>query len=410
MPIQRQTILDYLTITSGVFGRLAISVIYFLIIANVLDIGNFGIFASASAVGLVLSRILAFGFISPVYRVATARHRLLGTYTAGLIIFALMSIPVILFAGFLIHRFGFSGKLSLLHFSIIIASEIIGWRVVEYVVIMLNGLNRFGKAAALVITGSAIRTVAAIAFFLFTDRSFTTWIWLYGFANLVTLAIGLLGFLPVMRLRFVWKLYPRRVKDSLTAAASEITFYIQSELDKFLVLTMAGDKIAGLYAIAMRLIDLTAVPIRSFNQMLIQKIMKQGDTNANLLKKIGIEGAIAIISILGLLGFVVLLWLFPAILGNNVARVTPYLLPMLAIPAFRNLIEYQTELLYAHEKVVTRTILLATLAALKLALMAIMMQNTASFEAWPPLLTGIFALLYCVSVLVTYRSLAAIPR
>jgi O-antigen/teichoic acid export membrane protein len=410
MIFQRQTILDYLTITSGVFGRLAISVVYFLIIANILDLGDFGIFASASAVGLVLSRILAFGFMSPVYRVATARPQLLGTYCAGLISFALMSLPVIIILQYLIHRFGFAGKISLLHFSIIIAAEVLCWRVVEYVVIMLNGLNRFGKAATLVITGSAIRTLAAIAFYLFTDRSFITWIWLYGFANLITLSIAFVGFLPTMRLRFVWKLYPRRIKDAITAAASELTFYVQAELDKFLVLTLAGDKTAGLYAIAMRLIDLTAVPIRSFNQMLIQKIMKEGDTKSSLMKKVGVEAAIAIVSTLGLVAFIILLWLFPTILGHNVARVAPFLLPMLAIPAFRNLVEYQTELLYAKERVVTRMTLLAGLAILKLSLMALMMQQSSAFEAWPIILTAIFALLYAISIFVTYRSLALIPR
>jgi O-antigen/teichoic acid export membrane protein len=410
MIFQRQTILDYLTITSGVFGRLAISVVYFLIIANILDLGDFGIFASASAVGLVLSRILAFGFISPVYRVATARPQLLGTYCAGLISFALMSLPVIIILQYLIHRFGFASKISLLHFAIIIAAEVLCWRVVEYVVIMLNGLNRFGKAATLVITGSAIRTLAAIAFYLFTDRSFITWIWLYGFANLITLSIAFIGFLPSMRLRFVWKLYPRRIKDAITAAASELTFYVQAELDKFLVLTLAGDKTAGLYAIAMRLIDLTAVPIRSFNQMLIQKIMKEGDTKSSLMKKAGVEVAIAIVSTLGLVAFIILLWLFPTILGHNVARVAPFLFPMLAIPAFRNLVEYQTELLYAKERVVIRMTLLAGLAILKLSLMTLMMQQSTAFEAWPMMLTGIFALLYAISIFVTYRSLALIPR
>jgi O-antigen/teichoic acid export membrane protein len=410
MHLQRQTILDYLTITSGVFGRLAISVVYFLIIANVLDIGDFGIFASASAVGLVLSRILAFGFISPVYRVATARFRLLGVYCAGLISFAVMSLPVIIGAALLVHHLGFNGKLSLQFFMLIVAAEVLCWRVVEYIVIMLNGLNRFGKAATLVIIGSAIRTLAAVAFFLLTDRSFSTWIWLYGLANIVTLIIALIGFVPSMRLRFVWKIYPRRIKDAVTAAASDLTFYVQAELDKLLVLTMAGDKTAGLYAIAMRLIDLTAVPIRSFNQMLIQKIMKDGNTKSGLLKKVGVEAAIAVISMLGLLAFIVLLWLYPSILGNNVARVAPFLLPMLTIPAFRNVIEYQTELLYAHEMVVTRTILLVTLAFIKLSLMALMMQSSVSFETWPPMLSGIFALLYAVSVVVTYRSLRVMPR
>jgi O-antigen/teichoic acid export membrane protein len=415
MTIQRKTITDYLTITSGVLGRLAISVVYFLIIANSLDLGDFGVFAATSAVGLVLSRVLAFGFISPVYRVATARSRLLGVYCGGLLALGLASLPLVALLAVGIHALAFTGKIALIPFLVIIAAEVLGWRIVEYVVIMLNGLSRFGKAAALVIIGSAARTLAATMFFLLPWRELEAWIGFYAAANAVTLAVALMLFTPAMRLRFVWRLYPRRMRDALMAAASEITFYIQSELDKLLVLTMAGDRTAGLYAIAMRLIDLTAVPVRSFNQMLVQKIIqdgaiKEGGALAGRRRLILIETAIAAVSTLGLLAFIILLWLYPLALGGNLARVAPYLLPMLAIPALRNLVEYQGELLYARERAVTRAVLLAGLAALKLSLMALLLRIAPSFDIWALPLTGVFAAAYGVSTLVVYRSLAARAR
>ncbi len=48
-----------------------------------MTLSEFGLFATASATGLILSRMLAFGFVSPVYRVATVKPRLLGAYLAG---------------------------------------------------------------------------------------------------------------------------------------------------------------------------------------------------------------------------------------------------------------------------------------------------------------------------------------
>ena len=87
----RTTIFAYLTILSGSAGRLVISLVYFLIVANTLTLAEFGIFATASAVGVILSRLLAFGFISPVYRVATVKPRLLGSYLAGFAVLALAS-------------------------------------------------------------------------------------------------------------------------------------------------------------------------------------------------------------------------------------------------------------------------------------------------------------------------------
>ncbi|MGL4637941.1 MAG: lipopolysaccharide biosynthesis protein [Beijerinckiaceae bacterium] len=406
MTFDQKTIRDYLTITSGVFGRLAISVVYFLIVANVLTLAEFGVFAAISALGLVMSRLLAFGFISPVYRVATVKHRLLGVYTGGLLIFALFSLPIIGLLAFGLHAVFFKAQIALSLFLLILVAEILCWRVVEYVVIMLNGLSRFGKAASLVIAGSAMRTLAAVAFFLSSSRGLDVWIGFYVAANVATLLIALLVFAPPMRLRLVWKLYPRKLRDAVTAALSELTFYVQSELDKLLVLTMAGDRTAGIYAIVMRLIDLTAIPVRSFNQMLVQKLMRGTQKAVSAKRQITMELAIAVVSTLGLVGFIVLLWFFPTAMGGNVARAAPFLLPMLAIPALRNLVEYQGELLYARELVVTRLLLLATLAVLKLALMVLLIQRYGQIEAWALPLSAVFFVLYIVSTLVTYRQLS----
>jgi O-antigen/teichoic acid export membrane protein len=410
MPLQRKTILDYLTITSGVFGRLVISVVYFLIVANVLTLGEFGVFASASAVGLVLSRIMAFGFISPVYRVATVKPRLLGVYVAGLLAFAVASLPFILAAAVAVHAMVFNARIDLGWFLAIIACEVIGWRLVEYVVIQLNGLSLFGRAATLVIIGSGFRTLAAIAFFLLPMRGLESWIVFYALANALTLAVALVTFAPRLRLRFAWRLYPRRMRDAVTSALSELTFYVQSELDKLLVLTMAGDRTAGLYAIAMRLIDLTAVPIRSFNQMLVQRMMRDGEVIGGWSRRAVIEGLIAVVSTAGMLAFIILLWMHPGFFGRNIEQVAPYLLLMLAIPALRNLVEYQGELLYAREKVVTRAMLLAVLAVLKLSLMAGLLSYVCDFEVWALPLTGAFLLVYALSTAVTYWALARPAR
>jgi O-antigen/teichoic acid export membrane protein len=406
MTSDRKTLRDYLTITSGVFGRLAISVVYFLIVANILSLADFGIFATVSAVGLVLSRLLAFGFISPVYRVVTVRPQLLGTYVGGLMATGLLSIPAILGIALVVHAMLFQSKIGATPFLLIIAAEILCWRIVEYVVIMLNGLSRFGRAASLVILGSAMRTLAAVAFFLLPWRGLDAWIWFYLAANVATLLIAVIGFAPRLRLRFVWKLYSRRMRDAVTAALSELTFYVQSELDKLLVLTLAGDRTAGLYAIAMRLVDLTAIPVRSFNQMLVQKLMRGSAEMLSVRKQALIELAIAAVSTFGLLAFIILLWLYPNIMGGNVARAAPLLLPMLAIPALRNLVEYHGELLYARQLVVARLLLLAVLACLKLVLMTVLINHFGQIEAWALPFGAVFAALYLISALVTYRRLA----
>ncbi|KPF70173.1 hypothetical protein IP69_09680 [Bosea sp. AAP35] len=405
----RAAILAYLTILSGSAGRLVISLVYFLIVANTLTLGEFGLFATASATGLILSRMLAFGFVSPVYRVATVKPRLLGAYLAGFAGLALVSLPAIGLAAAILYGLLFADRLAILPFTLLLVAEILCWRLVEVVAIVNNGVRRFRQAALLVIIGSSLRTLAALIFASFGDRSLEMWVWSYLGATLATLVVALTFFLPPLRLRFVPRLYPRRMADAVYASAAEIMFYTQAELDKLLMLALAGERIAGLYAIAMRVIDLTAMPVRSFNQMLVQKIMADRGLAGGPGRLALVELGIAAISIGGLLAVILALQPFPGLLGRNVSEAAYLFWPMLLVPAFRNLVEYHAELLYARERTGSRIALLCAITALKAALLAWVMLRFPADDAWAPWLNLVFGLVYVLSAAVTYRLLAQAP-
>ena len=405
MSPDRASIAAYLTILSGSAGRLVISLVYFLIVANTLTLGEFGIFATASATGVILSRLLAFGFVSPVYRVATVKPRLLGAYLAGFAGLGFASLPVILLAGWVVYALLFAGKVALLPFALIILAEVLGWRLVELVAIINNGMRRFREAALLVIIGSGLRTLAALLFYVQGQTTLTVWAFAYLGATLLSALLAFLVFMPKVRLAFVPALYPRRMADALSAGAADILFYLQAELDKLLMLGFAGDRVAGLYAIAMRVIDLTAMPVRSFNQMLVQKIMQERGLRGGAGRQALVELAIAAVSIAGLVAIILLLVLFPRALGNNVALASYLFLPMLLVPAFRNLVEYQAELLYARERTGSRVLLLCAVAALKAALISWVMTRHGADGSWPLWLNGVFGALYLLSTVFTYRLL-----
>jgi O-antigen/teichoic acid export membrane protein len=407
MTPDRKSIRDYLTIMSGVLGRLVISLVYFLIVANALSVGDFGLFAAAAAVGLVLSRLLAFGFISPTYRVATVKPRLLGAYWGGLILLTALSLPMLAAMAYGVHRNFFADRMTLGVFALVVAAEICGTRIMEFCVISLNGLSRFGLAMRIAVLASALRTVAAVLFLAAGSTSLMAWAWWNVGAALLGAAVALGVFLRGRRLRLVTKLYPRRLRDSLMTAGSEVAFYAQSELDKLVVLTFAGDRAAGIYAIAMRLIDLTAIPVRSFNQMLVQHRMRTGNVDEGARRRWLTEVGIATVSTFGMLAFVVVLMIQPTLLGNNIARAATVLLPMLMIPALRNLVEYHGDLLYARELVTTRFLLLCGLTLVKLALTTVIIAGDPEIAAWAFPLTGVFLVAYIVSAVVTYGRLRA---
>jgi O-antigen/teichoic acid export membrane protein len=292
-----------------------------------------------------------------------------------------------------------------LAFTLVMLGEALAWRLLEVVAIINNGMRRFGRAAALVLVGSAIRTLAAIGFWLVGDVSLVAWSTWYLAANALSALIAFGFFLPRLRLRFRPALYPRRMRDALGAGLADIVFYLQAELDKLLVLSLAGPRMAGLYAIAMRIIDLTAMPVRSFNQLVMQKAMVERAAPRGLWRRALNEVGIALVSVGALLAVIILLWWKPDLLGRNIGQAGSLLPVLVAVPALRNLTEYHAELLYAAERTVLRALLLAAVAMLKAGLIAAAIFALGPEGGWPAWLNMVFLATYVLSASVTYGAL-----
>ena len=117
---------DYANLMGGSLGRMVLSLAYCVSVANGLTVGDFGLFATASATGVVLSRIASFGFVSPLYRVATGRRRLVGAYTAGFLVALLVSLPVVALAAAAFYAVFFAGEMSLAAFAAVVAEATLG--------------------------------------------------------------------------------------------------------------------------------------------------------------------------------------------------------------------------------------------------------------------------------------------
>ncbi len=395
----------YLSMTGGSAGRLVLSLVYFICIANGLSVAEFGLFATASAAGIMISRVLAFGFMSPLYRVATVKPRLVGTYTAGFVAGAVLSLPLIAILSLAIYYAVFARDMALGIFLALVAAEIICWRGLEVVAIVLNGLGRFGRAALLVVIGTGIRTAAALGFSFSHWASLEAWSLFYLAANGVALLIAIVWFFPKVRLRWRPELYIHRWVDSVSVAGAEVLFYIQSEFDKIAVLAIGGPQVSGIYAIIMRLADLTALPVRSFNTLLVQKIMRTPGTISSWRTRITIETLVSAISFIAIAAMAIYLWIFPRGLGNNVAEAAPYLMAVLLVPSFRNLVEYHSELLYAIGRTVRRMFNLLIAGVVKVGLLAAVFTASTDVSNWAPLLNGVYLALYGASFALTYSAL-----
>ena len=211
-------------------------------------------------------------------------------------------------------------------------------------------------------------------------------------------------------MRFRPKVYAKRAFDALWTSGAEILFYVQMELDKVAVLAIGGAELAGMYAIVMRLADLTAMPVRAFNMLLVQKMMRSVETLGSLKTRAGIELLVFGVSAAGFAALAALLWLYPNALGRNVSLVAGVLGLALAVPGFRNLVEYHAELLYARSQTGLRMLNLGLLAAMKILLLAYVLDGTPETRVWLLNMNLVFALLWLCSALLTYSAMRIAPR
>jgi O-antigen/teichoic acid export membrane protein len=155
----------------------------------------------------------------------------------------------------------------------------------------------------------------------------------------------------------------------------------------------------------MRLVDLTAIPIRTFSMMLVQRMMRAPEMLSRLAVKSGIEGGVFAVSTLALLTLGIVLHFFPNALGKNVAEAAPLVVLAICVPGLRNLVEYQAELLFARGQTLVRALNLGLLAALKALLLTYVLTTILDTPNMVLSLNVVFLLLYLASTLLTYSAM-----
>ncbi|MEO1747374.1 MAG: lipopolysaccharide biosynthesis protein [Pseudomonadota bacterium] len=395
----------YLRAVSGDVIRVFIQLFYFYLVANTLTLVEFGLFATASSVGIVLSRVSGLGFLSPLYRIATVKPQLIGTYAAGYLAAVLISLPLVLVIAFGVHAIFFAASMMLLPFFLIVLSEVLMWRSVEAVININKGLERFGTASFIIVFGFAMKAIAAIIFALQASPDLAQWANIYFATQTVAAVLALAFFFPRQQLRFKPALYKRRLPDALSVCGAEVLFYVQSELDKLAVLALGGPAAAGVYSIIMRLVDLTALPVRTFSTLLTQRLMRSPEIMKKLRVRFGFEFGVSLVSTAAMLVMVCFFWVKPDILGANVASTASMLWLVLLVPAFRNLIEYQAELLYGRGQTFIRLLNYGLLGVAKLGLIYALLSTRNDPAIWLVWTNAVFASLYLISASVTYSVL-----
>ena len=135
----------------------------------------------------------------------------------------------------------------------------------------------------------------------------------------------------------------------------------QNEIDKVVMLSLADQRTVGIYAISSRIIDFTSVPIRSFYVLYTRKLIIEGRSSNQIGRSLSVEMLIALVSTAGLAALLTMLSIWPDLLGHNVASATQLFGVLLAVPAFKNLLEYHSELFFVYQHMTVRAVLATAL-------------------------------------------------
>jgi len=114
---------------------------------------------------------------------------------------------------------------------------------------------------------------------------------------------------------------------------------------------------------------------------------------------------IALVSTAGLAALLVTLSIWPDLLGHNVAVATQLFGVLLAVPAFKNLIEYHSELFFVYQHMTVRAALATALVGLKAAALAILLIHFDDIVQWGVWLNFVYLGLYAFSAASVYGSI-----
>jgi hypothetical protein len=168
LPVKiRAALLDYSYLLGSAVARLALGGLYFAILVNCLSLAEYGVFASAVATALMIGNGGTFGFNAPLFRAAATRPRIVGTYVAALLVYALATIPFVLALTFLAHLLILGSFISLPSLIAIVLSEAFCARFVLTVQALHVGLGRYALASAIGILPQILRSAAVVAFWFF---------------------------------------------------------------------------------------------------------------------------------------------------------------------------------------------------------------------------------------------------
>lgn len=234
--------------------------IAFIIIARTLGANDFGILISILAIGNIISPFVDFGSYDLIIKRISNGEKF-NLVVNETIILLLIAAPlfVILLSAIATSLYGYSLYLIVAIGMTVLFSD----KLLSLFIAYNIARDKFKIVSIIESLVSALRLIFALLLF-FIDGDVATWAFLLLIHGAISTVIIFLILRRETRFTYAHKPSKKLLRDGLPFVWTQVGMNANQDVDKLFLAKIAGAEIAGIYAVAMRVLNLALIPIYSF--------------------------------------------------------------------------------------------------------------------------------------------------
>src|SRR6185312_11657771 len=363
--------------TIGIAVQIALQAVYFIVVTRTMGARSYGAFVSVSALSTIVAAFSVWGADQLLIRTVANDQKAFSRSFGEAAIYFLVTAPVFTVAAAIGFRFLVTAEISWTAIALVAVTEIVFARANYFAVDCFQAFERGRDMAMLGILLYAARVAAALIWSATTtDPTPLSWAWFYmtssflaGAASL-TLVVVKLG-APQWRARWSdWK-------EGGFFALQMGSFVGFRDIDKPVVVALAGLGEAGLYAAAFRIADVAAVPVRALMYSTYVRFFQSGaqGTRGSLAFARSLLPVGAVLAGCPGLGVAVSSTFATYVIGHNYVGVGPVLLLLSPLPLLYALYYLGADALITGGRIGYRTLIQLMLPLVDVSLCAVLVPR-----------------------------------
>jgi O-antigen/teichoic acid export membrane protein len=318
--------------------RLALQVVYLVLVARILGVDGYGMFAGILALAAGLAPFAGLGFglvlVKQVSRRVSAFPCYWGRTLAAILFSALpLVVGVMILESLLLPDADGSEWLVV---SLVACSELVLVPVVSAASSVYQSHERLGRSMVTFVVLNLCRLVAAACLYVIPQEpSLELFAWMY-FASTAIAVVVLFAVVtvefgpPAWNFRGMWS----EVKEAVQYSMSGVAGSMHGEIDKTLLLRLDGSVSAGTYSVATRVISAASTPLSAFVLSAVPSLFRAGEygmnSGANLASRL--LGPVLIYGLLAAGGIAIVSPFLPILLGAEFSATVPTIRWLVLLP------------------------------------------------------------------------------